>query len=254
MKQLLLLLVFLVSVFLANSQYSHSLQSFNGVSENSYDCSNTISAADFRMVLVKIKQQPSASGKRALAKKVATNYCLTASQVYKLCIALPLNADKLNIAKKCYKKCLNPEEYDVVFEAMPTDYMATELYDYIEMCNSLNDGGDDNNNYTSHGCVRPMSPTAFSNARQTIEDASFDETRLETGKTIAATNCLTTDQVIEICRLFSFEKTKLDFAKYAYARAYDRNNYFKVGTVFSFDASKTDLNTFIQSQENKVDF
>ncbi len=256
MKQLLLLLPILIQSLLANSQQDQRYHpTFSTYYEDVYDCENTISSTDFRLALLKIKQQPTSAGKKVLAKKIASSYCLSASQVYKLCMTLALNADRLSIAKKCYKKCLNPEEYDIVFEAMSTNNMVNELNDYIEMCNSQDPDDDDNDhNYPKNNCRKPMSQTAFSGAKQTIEDASFDETKLETAKTISSTNCMTTDQVIEICRLFSFEKTKLDFAKYAYSHAYDKNNYFKVGTVFSFDASKTELNTFIQSQGNKTGY
>lgn len=99
----------------------------------------------------------------------------------------------------------------------------------------------------STGCQYPMAFNDFSSAKQTVKNASFDETKLSTAKSILASNCFNTDQVIEICKMFGFEQTKLDFAKYAYARTTDPGNYFKVGNIFSFDASKNELNEFISN-------
>lgn len=93
--------------------------------------------------------------------------------------------------------------------------------------------------------LMPMDMNTFQEAKKTIQNASFDNTRLSTAKTILATNYVTTDQVMELCKLFSFENSMLDFAKYAYGRTVDNNNYFKVANVFSFDASRKSLNDFI---------
>ena len=90
-----------------------------------------------------------------------------------------------------------------------------------------------------------MDIVTFTDAKKSISSSSFDETKLSTAKTILATNYVSTDQVIDMCKLFSFEDSKLDFAKFAYPRTIDPNNYFKVGNVFNFSSSKEDLNNFL---------
>ena len=92
-----------------------------------------------------------------------------------------------------------------------------------------------------------MPTQEFNSAKKTIANTTFESTKLETAKTIVASQHVSTDQVMEICRIFSFESTKLDFAKFAYTHTSDKGNYFKVNDVFDFDASKTDLNRFILS-------
>jgi hypothetical protein len=102
-----------------------------------------------------------------------------------------------------------------------------------------------NNNRGNGGCNNAMPMGDFNAAKQTIQKASFEDTKLSTAKTVLSTNCMSTEQVMQICKLFSFEESKLDFAKYAYDRCPDRGNYFKVGNIFSFDASRTELNEYI---------
>ena len=92
-----------------------------------------------------------------------------------------------------------------------------------------------------------MDPQTFSDAKQSISNASFEDTKLSTAKTILASNYISTDQVMEICGLFAFENTKLTFAKFAYSKTVDRNNYYKVGSVFDFDSDKEALNKFISN-------
>ena len=93
-----------------------------------------------------------------------------------------------------------------------------------------------------------MSAADFSSALATIKKQGFDETRLSTAKQIAGGNCLTAAQVSDICKEFGFEETKLSFAKYAYDRCIEPNNYFKVNNVFGFSSSVDDLNEYIQGR------
>lgn len=94
------------------------------------------------------------------------------------------------------------------------------------------------------GCMYPMNSRDFESAKGTIRGQSFEDTKLSTAKNIAGSNCLSAQQVKEICQIFSFEESKLDFAKFAYTRCTDRNNYFKVTEVFSFSSSTEELNAY----------
>ena len=105
----------------------------------------------------------------------------------------------------------------------------------------------DNNDQpnTDNGCHGwAMKQADFVAAKKTISDASFEDTKLSTAKSIASANCLSSDQVAAICNLFGFEDSKLVFAKYAYKYTTDPKNYFKVNNVFSFDSSKEELSKF----------
>ena len=95
------------------------------------------------------------------------------------------------------------------------------------------------------GCVGyAMAPGDYQSAKESIKEASFEDTKLSTAKQIAGANCLYANQVAEICRLFGFENSKLDFAKYCYKRCIDPQNYFKINPVFDFDASKSELSKY----------
>lgn len=97
------------------------------------------------------------------------------------------------------------------------------------------------------GCPMPMNPTTFSQAKTTISKNSFEDTKLTIAKQVIKSNCLTANQVKEICELFTFEGSKLDFAKYAYPLTYDVENYFVVNQVFTFESSIEELANHINS-------
>jgi hypothetical protein len=47
-------------------------------------------------------------------------------------------------------------------------------------------------------------------------------------------------------KLFSFEATKLEFAKYAYNKVSDKENYYLVNDAFQFESSIEELNENIK--------
>lgn len=98
------------------------------------------------------------------------------------------------------------------------------------------------------GCPGPMTYEDYESAKQSISAKDFENTKLDMAKQIATSNCLSAEQVRGIMKLFTFENSKLDFAKFAYAHTYDKNNYFKVNDAFQFDSSATDLSNYISGQ------
>jgi hypothetical protein len=100
------------------------------------------------------------------------------------------------------------------------------------------------------GCSRnrPMTTDNFSNALATLKKIGFDETRLSTAKQVAKSNCLSTAQIVQISELFSFEDSKLDFAKFAYDHCTDPKNYFNVNNIFSFSSSTESLTNYVNGK------
>ncbi|MEN9943350.1 MAG: hypothetical protein RLZZ91_1351 [Bacteroidota bacterium] len=97
-------------------------------------------------------------------------------------------------------------------------------------------------------CTRSMDSASFGKAKQTIESKGFDDTKLSTAKQVAKANCLTTEQILVIMKIFGFEESRLEFAKYAYDYCFDQNNYYTVSEGFSFDSSTDELNEYIETK------
>jgi hypothetical protein len=87
--------------------------------------------------------------------------------------------------------------------------------------------------------------SSFSLMIQQISAQSFDENRLQVAQQIVMSNRVTSAQVTDIARLFSFESTRLQFAKFAYAYVLDPNSFFMVNNAFTFSSSVDDLHRFI---------
>ena len=106
---------------------------------------------------------------------------------------------------------------------------------------------DDGSNNDGRGYNQPMSDRMFLAAKESIRKEGFDRDKLALAKQIISNNILYSSQVKDMMQLFSFDDYKLDFAKYAYARTIDRNNYFIINDGFSFKKSKEELMNYIQN-------
>jgi hypothetical protein len=98
-----------------------------------------------------------------------------------------------------------------------------------------------------YGCQWPMSPPDFEQAKHSIGSKDFEDSKLTIAKQIISTNCLLSSQVREIMLMFSFEDSRLAFAKYAYGYTLDLGNYYKVNDAFTFESTIDELNEYIQN-------
>jgi hypothetical protein len=103
---------------------------------------------------------------------------------------------------------------------------------------------------TSSQCVFPMSASDFENAKKSVSGQSFEDQKLKIAKQVLNTNCMSTSQVKEIMGLFSFEETKLDWAKFAYGKTTDFNNYYQLNDGFTYSSSVDELNSYIESHKH----
>lgn len=88
----------------------------------------------------------------------------------------------------------------------------------------------------------------FAPRLNSVKKESFDKNRLGKAKQIFDDEVLNTGQVSRLVKLFSFDDSRLDFAKWAYNRTIDKNNYYKVEDLLSFGTSKAALRDYIKKQ------
>jgi hypothetical protein len=90
-----------------------------------------------------------------------------------------------------------------------------------------------------------MAPQTFNQLIISISSTPFDNTRLNIAKQAIMSNGATSQQILELMGMLTFESNRLDLAKFAYRYAADPNNYFMVNNGFTFNSSINELNRFI---------
>lgn len=102
-----------------------------------------------------------------------------------------------------------------------------------------------NGGFDNHFQSNLMSANRFNQLIRMLGNEHFDDVRLDIARQAIASNDLTSNQVSMIMNKFTFESAKLKFAKLAYIRTVDRENYFMVNNQFTFSSSVSELNNFI---------
>ena len=98
------------------------------------------------------------------------------------------------------------------------------------------------------GCEIPVNSNRFESMLATIKNQDFASSKKRVAKQIISSNCILTDNLVEILNLFDFESSKLEVAKFAYDYTYDIENYYKINNVFDFESSKEKLDKYLQSK------
>ena len=91
-----------------------------------------------------------------------------------------------------------------------------------------------------------MNPNDYESACQIISKESFDSSKLTVAKQVVSANPMTASQILGICRMFSFESNKLEFAKYAYSYCSEPNKYYLLNEAFSYESSKRELDEYVR--------
>ncbi|MCF8367913.1 MAG: DUF4476 domain-containing protein [Bacteroidales bacterium] len=100
-------------------------------------------------------------------------------------------------------------------------------------------------NVQGTNCNNPMSEERFLNAKNSIANKDFEDSKLTIAKQVMKSNCLKVSQIKQIMMLFDFEDTKVEFAKEAYDYTFDTNNYYELNDAFTFESSIDELNEHI---------
>ena len=93
--------------------------------------------------------------------------------------------------------------------------------------------------------VQVMNDAEFNRFLFSLHEENFDSSRLEMMEMQLNYQFFTSFQIAQIIDEFTFESNKLDFAKMAFGRTVDPQNYYAVSEKFTFSSSKKELKEYI---------
>lgn len=111
--------------------------------------------------------------------------------------------------------------------------------------NSTGWNGNYGSNSSSNWNNGAVDDNSFSGMKDYVQRQSFDSDKLNAAKEVSRTNKLKSSQVADLCKLFSFDNNRLEYAKYAYDYVVDKNNYYLVSNTFSFSSNANELRDYI---------
>ena len=90
-----------------------------------------------------------------------------------------------------------------------------------------------------------MRPQAFQNVLAGMANQSFDNDKLRIAKQAIRHHGASSQQVLEMVNMLTFESRKLRLAKFAHQFVHDTENYFIVNDGFTFSSSVRELDRFL---------
>ncbi len=90
-----------------------------------------------------------------------------------------------------------------------------------------------------------LSQGEFNRILRAIDNACFDSDMLQVAKQATRNQLMTSDQVRIIMKKFSFESSRLEYAKFGFSRVVDPNNYYVVNESFCFSSSIRELDNWL---------
>lgn len=101
---------------------------------------------------------------------------------------------------------------------------------------------DNPSNYVS------MNSHQFNQFKYSINEEWFDSSRMDIIKMTLRFNFFDSYQIKELMHLLSFESSKLEFAKLAFEKVIDPENYYMVVQSLTFSSSKRELTQYVNQQ------
>ncbi len=249
------------------------------------NCQQPMSRDAFQRALSTVQSQTFDEMRMDIAKQIARSNCLLASDVKALTQAFQFEHHRLDFAKYAYDYTLDLSNYFEVTEAFDFEHTRSELMNYIRMrsarytCQQVPVGavvsgsmpaGPSTGTWPglpptqtpgmpvvptapmstapvpSGSCQPCMSAEAFASSLNAIRGTASGISRLELAKALTTSNCLSATQIREVCRVLTTDTDRLDFAKHAYRRCCDPQNYLVVSDAFASTISREELARFIQ--------
>lgn len=104
-----------------------------------------------------------------------------------------------------------------------------------------------NNTPGNYGCEYDIiNPIDFNRLKEFIIKRTYASYMYEEFIDAVDANWFTSEQMLELVKLFEFESYKLDAAKYGYKKTCDKKNYYIMYDVFSFKSSVSNLRQFLK--------
>ncbi len=81
-----------------------------------------------------------------------------------------------------------------------------------------------------------------------IENESFKSDKFMVAEQSTKKKCLSVNQIKMVMDKFTYEDSKLEFAKMAYVNCPNKDDYYQINEAFTYSSSKSELNEFINNQ------
>ena len=97
---------------------------------------------------------------------------------------------------------------------------------------------------------QPLSPAEVSGLQQSLSQRPFDDDRLSIAKQALGQSSLRADELTTLVRTLSFDKSRIELAKFGYAHVSDPQNFYRVYDALQFSSSIREVQQALNLPQN----
>ncbi len=201
------------------------------------NCNYPMREDEFVRAAIQVAGNNSEASKMLLLTQITQNSCLSVAQTMKFASLLSSEPNRLSFFKTAYMS---------VFDLNNLPFGA-QLFAHITNKAAYNEFISRPGPVVPPPCA--IAPDEFNQIRESIKKESFNSTKLTIAKQVIRSKpCFTARQITDLVKLFSFDDTRLELAKFAFDYTIDQENYYQVADAFSFSSSKEELMKFLEGK------
>lgn len=190
---------------------------FNHFDALTSTCSETISLIDMKYALTLLNKCNDEESKYTYINQIIENNCLKTLQLNELLVLLPIDMDRLAIAKAAYLHILDKENIKAILTVFKYPAMKESYVDYIKE-------QENKSKQKSLKCTEPISDAKFGDILSKIKNTAYEQDKFKLAKKTVVDVCISTQQAKQITPFFSHDREKLDFLVCAYNVLTDKEN------------------------------
>lgn len=212
-----------------------------------HNCSPVMNGEDFQILYDRMKELKDDQVRMSFAVSVVRNNCVAVSDVMHLALLLNSESLRLDLVRQSYPGLFDLNNLGMASQLFSNQSVEESFRKFVEESRPQHGFDPLPPDQHQHGCS--VSSDEFRTMMESVEKQSFNNTRLSLAKQILSDGkCFTVDQVSAMINAFSFESSRLELAKYAYDFCSEKEKYYRVADVLGFEASKTELLSFLKDK------
>jgi hypothetical protein len=200
-----------------------------------------MSVTDFNSLYSSIRNQSRSANRMTMVSDAFANanYYFTTSQAKQLIQLINSQSNRFTLTKASYRSITDPTNFTQMYDVLNSQSYRDQLADYVS-------------NYNASSSSTAMTTASFNTIYRTAQRQSTTNSKVSYiyNAFTNTNNYFTVSQARQLVQLAPDEANRLYLAKISYRSIIDRNNFSQMNTLLNSQASRNELNTFVNSNES----
>ena len=179
-------------------------------------------------------REPYDSDRLKMADMVfSTGGLMTVAQVTRVSESFNYDSNRVKFLKKAYQFCVDRYNYYMVLGTLDYSSSREKIIEFV-----LDNRTEDIRNGEP---VRKISSSDMNTIIKVLKNESYDSTRGKLANMIASGSILTSRQIADMAKTFSYDSNRYKFLLYAYESCVDPENYVIAVSTLEYSSNRNEL-------------